>query len=534
MKARVFTNGNFRVSGRDLRRRETLAALNGRIVRVGDYDECMDAFPAGARPQVTDLEGKTVLPGFVDSHLHLLSLGLGLRNVSLVGVDSIQELKSRIRQRAFESPEHSWVIGRGWDQDRFRDKRYPTRKDLDEVSEGRPVYIVRACGHIAVASSKALEMAGISRSTQDPPGGAIDKDAYGDPTGVLRETAQGLVKSHIPDAGPDIMEDALKKAIEHVFSKGITSVHTNDGQAGFPGTMELYKKVQHQGFPLRVYWDVPGDFLTDVTETPLRTGDGDDYFRIGAIKLFADGSLGGRTAALETPYSDDPGNNGILVVSEDELREQVYLAHAQGMQVAIHAIGDRAVKVSLNAISSAQSRLPVNRARHRLVHVQILSPLLITEMRRVGIVADVQPKFLSTDMHWAVDRVGNARMRSSYSWRTMLRAGVPLAGGSDCPVEPLDPLYGIYCAVTRKDMEGEPPIGFFPNERLPLDEAIKMFTAGGAYGAYEEHKKGSLIPGKLCDFVALSDDILTVSPDDIKDLETVLTVVGGEVVYRKA
>ncbi len=255
-----------------------------------------------------------------------------------------------------------------------------------------------------------------------------------------------------------------------------------------------------------------------MTETPLRTGDGDDYFRIGAIKLFADGSLGGRTAALETPYSDDPGNNGILVVSEDELREQVYLAHAQGMQVAIHAIGDRAVKVSLNAISSAQSRLPVNRARHRLVHVQILSPLLITEMRRVGIVADVQPKFLSTDMHWAVDRVGNARMRSSYSWRTMLRAGVPLAGGSDCPVEPLDPLYGIYCAVTRKDMEGEPPIGFFPNERLPLDEAIKMFTAGGAYGAYEEHKKGSLIPENMCDFVALSDDILTVSPDDIKGL----------------
>ena len=534
MRARLFTNGNFRVSGHDLRRRDSLAALNGRIICIGDHDECLNAFPAGIKPQVTDLEGKTVLPGFIDSHLHLLSFGLGLRYVSLVDVDSIDELKSRIRARAVESQKDGWIIGRGWDQDQFRDKRYPTRKDLDDASDGRPVYIVRACGHIAVASSKALEIAGVSRATQDPPGGSIDRDAYGDPTGVLREAAQGLVQPYIPEAGQDIMEDALKKAIEYVLSKGITSVHTNDGHLGFPGTMDLYKKVQQQGFPLRVYWDLPGELLADLIETPLRTGDGDDYFRIGAVKLFADGSLGGRTAALEAWYSDDRGNNGMLVVTEEELKEQVYAAHAQGMQVAIHAIGDRATRVSLNAISSAQSRLPVNGTRHRLVHVQILTPLLITEMRRVGIVADVQPKFLSTDMRWAVERVGNARMRSSYSWRTMLRAGVPLAGGSDCPVEPPDPLYGIYCAVTRKDMAGNPPLGFFPNEKLPLDEAIKMFTMGGAYGAYEENKKGSLTPGKLCDFVALSDDILTVSPDDIKDLEVVLTVVGGEVAYRKA
>jgi len=534
LKARVFTNGNFWVSSRDLRRRDTLSALDGRIICLGDYDECIHAFPAGIDPEVIDLEGKTVLPGFIDSHLHLLNFGLTLRDVALADVRSIAELKAKVESRAAEVSQAYWIIGRGWDQEMFAEKRYPTRKDLDEASGGRPVYLTRACGHIAVASSRALEIAGVTRSTQDPPGGTIDRDAYGDPTGILRETAQGLVHSHIPDIGADIMEDALKKAMEHVLSKGITSVHTNDGQVGFPGTMDLYRKVHSQGFPLRVYWDMPSGFMPAVFETPLRTGDGDDYFRIGAIKLFADGSLGGRTAALEAPYSDDPNNYGILIVPEDELREQVYLAHTHGMQVAIHAIGDRATKASLSAISFAQSRLPVNDLRHRMVHVQILSPLLITEMRRVRVVADIQPKFISTDMRWALDRVGTARMRSSYSWRTMLRAGVPLAGGSDCPVEPPDPLFGIYCAMTRKDMEGNPPSGFFPNERLTLDEAVRLFTMGGAYGAGEEHRKGSLTPGKLCDFVVLSNDIASVSPEEIKDLEVVLTVVGGEVAYKKA
>lgn len=533
MKARVFTNGDFWVTGRDVRRRDSLAALDGRIIRIGDYDECLDAFPRGMKPDVIDLEGKTVLPGFTDSHIHLLSFGLTLQDIPLADVNSIEAVKARIRARAAEMPEGRWILGRGWDQEVFAEKRYLTRKDLDEASGGRPVFLTRACGHIAVASTRALEIAGITRDAQDPPGGAIDRDAYGDPTGILRESALELVRSHIPPASRELMEHLLKQAMEHALSKGLTSIHTNDSQLGFPGTMDLYRKVQEQGVPLRVYWDIPVEFMQDLFKTPLRTGDGDDYFRIGAIKLFADGSLGGRTAALEEPYSDDPGNRGILVTPEQELREQVYLAHTHGMQVAVHAIGDRAARVSLEAISSAQSRLPVNHIRHRLVHVQILSPHIMSEMRRAKVVADIQPKFISTDMRWALERVGPTRMRSSYSWRTMRRAGIPLAGGSDCPVEPLDPLLGIYCAVTRKDVEGNPPLGFFPNEKLTLDEAVRLFTMGGAYGAHEEHRKGSLVPGKLCDFVALSEDIASVSPDDIKDLEVVLTVVGGEIAYRK-
>ncbi len=534
MRARIFVNGNFWAPGRSGLRNNSLSTLGGKILCIGDNQACMDAFPARIKPEVTDLEGKTVLPGFIDSHLHLLSFGLTLRDLSLSEVTSIDELKATIATKAAETPKDGWILGRGWDQEAFAEKRYPTRKDLDEVSGGRPVYLTRSCGHVSVASSKALHIAQVTRDSQDPPGGAIDKDPYGDPTGVLRENAQGLVRAHIPDVDDNIMEDALKQGMEHILSRGITSVHTNDGQAGFPGTMDLYKRVHSQGFLLRTYWDVPSTLMPDLFDTPLRTGDGDDYFKIGAIKLFADGSLGGRTAALEEAYSDDPANWGILVIPPKELQEQVYFAHAHGMQVAVHAIGDRAAKVSLHAISSAQSRIPGTSARHRLVHVQILSPHLITEMRRIKAVADVQPKFISTDMRWALDRVGIDRMRSSYSWRTMLRAGIPLAGGSDCPVEPPDPLFGIYCAVTRKDMDGNPPSGFFPNERLTLDQAIGLFTMGGAFAAHEENKKGSLTPGKFCDFLVLSDDITSVDPEMIKDLKVVQTVVGGKTVYLRS
>lgn len=533
MKARIFTNGDFWMLGRNLRRNSCMAALDGRIIHIGDYKECLSAFPRRAKPEEFDLGGRTVLPGFIDSHMHLLSFGLTLRDIPLAGVTSIEQIKAKVREKAGTTPEGGWILGRGWDQEAFAEKRYPTRKDLDEASGGRPVILTRTCGHIAVASTKALELSGITRDTQDPPGGAIDRDAYGDPTGILRESAMELVRRHVPPVTQEAMEDLLNQAMDHALSKGITSVHTNDGQAGFSGTMDLYRKVQAQRVPVRVYWDIPVEFMDELLKTPLRTGDGDDYFRIGAVKMFTDGSLGGRTAALEEPYSDDPDNRGMLVLPEDELKEQVYLAHAQGMQVAVHAIGDRAARVSLEAIGSAQSRLPVHHIRHRIVHAQILSPHIITEMRRVKVVADIQPKFISTDMRWAVERVGTARMRSSYSWRTMLRAGIPLAGGSDCPVEPLDPLLGIYCAVTRKDMEGNPPGGFFPNEKLTLEEAVRLFTLGGAFGSHQEHKKGSLTSGKLCDFVALSEDITRVSLDDIKDLEVVLTVVGGELAYSK-
>jgi len=530
-EAVLFQNGRFHVFPHETREREALAAYHGRIIYVGDREEARNAFPAGTQVKVIDLGGKVAVPGFIDSHMHLMNLGIGLRHLSLHDVKSISELKRLVAEKAKTAGPDEWILGRGWDQDFFAEKRYPTKKDLDEVSGGRPVCLTRACGHLVVASSKALELAGVTRDTPDPPGGVIDRDPYGDPTGVLRESAQGLVRSKIPEPSREILVESTKAAIRYLLERGITSVHPNDGYAGVRETMDIYSEVRASGFPMRVYWDLPYESLDELAQGPLRTGDGDDYFRIGAVKIFADGSLGGRTAALEEPYSDDPDTSGILVLSEEELKAQVYRAHALGMQVAVHAIGDRAVRVALEAIGYAQNRITRERPRHRVVHAQILSPGLVSEIKRNGVVADVQPKFLTTDMRWAQERVGLRRMRSSYAWRTMLKAGVHMAGGSDCPVEPADPLWGIYAAVTRKDMDGEPKTSYYPNERITVEEALRMFTVGGAYAEFAEHRKGTLEPGKLADFTVLSENIFRVPHDDIKDIKVEMTVVGGNVAY---
>lgn len=532
-EAVLYQNGRFHVFPHETREREALAVYHGRVLYVGDREDARNAFPAGTEVEVVDLGGKVAIPGFIDSHMHLMSFGVGLRQLSLNDVKSIGELKRLVAEKAQVSGPDEWILGRGWDQDFFAEKRFPTRKDLDEVCGGRPVYLVRACGHLAVASSRALELAGVTRETSDPPGGLIDRDPYGDPTGVLRESAQEIVRSKIPEPGREALLQSTKEAIRYLLERGITSVHSNDGYAGVKGIMEMYRDALAAGFPMRVYWDLPYDLLDELAEGPLRTGDGDDYFRIGAVKIFADGSLGGRTAALEEPYSDQPDTSGILVVPEKELKEMVYRAHALGMQVAVHAIGDRAVRVALEAIGYAQNRITRERPRHRIVHAQILSPGLVSEMKRNGVVADVQPKFLTTDMRWAQDRVGPRRMRSSYAWRTMLKAGVHMAGGSDCPVEPADPLWGIYAAVTRKDMDGEPKTSYYPNERITVEEALRMFTMGGAYGEFAEHKKGTLEPGKLADFVVLSDNIFRVPHEYIKDIKVEMTVLGGKVVHSR-
>jgi len=533
-EAVLFQNGRFHVFPHETREREALAAYHGRILYVGDREDARNAFPRGTQVKVVDLGGKVAVPGFIDSHLHLMNLGLGLRHLSLHDVSSIAELKDLVAEKAKTVGPEEWILGRGWDQDFFAEKRYPTKKDLDQVCSGRPVYLTRACGHLAVVSSKALELAGITRDTPDPPGGVIDRDPYGDPTGVLRESAQGLVRSKVPEPSRESLLESTKEAIRYLLERGITSVHPNDGHVGVRGTMEIYREAREAGFPMRVYWDLPYDFLDDLVQGPLRTGDGDDYFRIGAVKIFADGSLGGRTAALEEPYSDHPETSGILVLSEEELRESVYKAHALGMQVAVHAIGDRAVRVALEAIGYAQGRITRERPRHRVVHAQILSPGLVSDLKRNGVVADVQPKFLTTDMRWAQERVGLRRMRSSYAWRTMMKAGVHMAGGSDCPVEPADPLWGIYAAVTRKDMEGEPKTSYYPNERITVEEALRMFTVGGAYAEFQEHRKGTLEPGKLADFTVLSENIFRVPHDSIKDIKVEMTVVGGNVAYARS
>ncbi|MDQ7793977.1 MAG: amidohydrolase [bacterium] len=512
MADRWFVNGEF--PGR------TLLVRDGRVAAVGASP------PAGAR--VIDLQGHVVRPGFFDSHLHLLALGLSLGRVDLAGV-SLAEGLAAIGAAARALPPGAWVAGRGWDQGRLG--RYLSREDLDQAAAGRPCLLYRVCGHVAAASSRALELAGITEATPDPAGGRIDRDLAGRPTGILRETAIGQVAAAMPDPGPAELRLALERAIRHVLACGITTVRVDDVGAagGLTAACDLYREtVGPQGLPLRVILDVSDRALDELEAAPPA---GDDWFRTGAVKIFADGSLGAATAALEEPYADDPGNRGIAITAGEELDRLVARVHRSGRQVAIHAIGDRAAANALDAIERAQGADPRPDPRHRLVHCQVLTASLVRRMAALGVVADIQPVFVATDHHWAGDRLGPRRLDYAYAWRSLLDAGISLAGGSDAPIEPVNPFFGLHAAVTRQDRAGHPPGGWLPAEKLTVGKALHLYTQGGPYAAFEEHRKGSLDTGKLADFVVLPADPARVDPSALKEMLPLMTVVGGRVAH---
>ncbi len=504
-----------------------MASSHGRVLAVGDDEEVM--VWRGPETQVVDLAGKVVLPGFIDSHLHLLSLGEALSRLDLREITSITALKEAVGKRA-KGAEGDWILGRGWEQGQFVEKRYPVRADLDEAAPGCPVFLRRACGHLAVASSRALTLAQVDADTPDPPGGVIDRDQRGEPTGVLRETAMALVDGVVPAASPDHMVQSLREGARAALAAGICGVHSNDGFGGsWESGWQLYRRAL-EPLPFRVYWDVPISHLDEVLVSPLRTGDGDGRLRLGAMKIFIDGSLGGSTALLSEPYHDEPTNRGVMIPDAGELKEQVLRAHTGGMQVAIHAIGDRAVELALDAIAHAQEAVPYGR-RHRIIHCQIMRPELFKRFRELGVVADIQPKFITTDMRWTERRIGPERMRSSYAWKTFLQHDVVLSGGSDAPVEPLFPWWGIYAAVTRKDLDQNPAGGWLPEQALSVEEAMEAFTVGGAYAAGQEDVTGTLTPGKLADAVVLDADPFSIPSIRLKDITVLMTLVDGQVVF---
>ncbi len=531
MKADLIVSGS-RVREPSGVRGDAVAVRGGRILAVGRRDQLRSW--AGHGTRWLHVDGATWVPGFIDSHLHLLSFGFSLGRLDLGGCQSIEELTSRVARAAQQRPEGTWILGGGWDQDSFREKRYPTREDLDAAAPRHPVLLRRACGHVAVANSLALRMAEVTAQTADPPGGAIDRHPDGEPTGVLRERAIELVTGKIPPPEFEELCFALRRAVRFAWSVGVTSVHTEDVRAagGLDPLLRAYERVlREEEMPLGVYLDIFWQAFGELRERGLRTGDGDDLLRIGAVKLFADGSLGAATAALSEPYADEPGNTGILVMQPDELERAVSDCHLAGMQVAIHAIGDRAIELGLRAIGRALQQHPRQDARHRLIHCQVMRQDLVEGFLRYGVVADIQPKFVGTDQRWAEARLGKERLRWAYAWRSMWEAGLKLAGGSDCPVEPLNPAYGLHAAVTRCDLSGQPEGGWQPQQRLSAEQALHLFTAGAAYASFEERKRGTIQPGAIADLVALDGDPVTVEPDRLKDLRVLATVAQGRVVY---
>lgn len=513
-------NGNILTMNPAQPKAQAIAIRSKRITAVGTNAEIKPCI--GKNTRVIDLLGRTVLPGFIDTHVHIAGLGRSLASVNLRDADSINDLQRRLKEYIQKTPTGRWIVGHGWDQDRFKEKRYPTRWDLDKLSSDNPVVLTRVCGHICVANSKALELANITARSASPPWGKIDKDVENDePTGILRENAMDLLWKVMPPPNEDEIIEACGQACQKAVSAGLTSVHwIVNSQDEIRAIQKLRKRDE---LLLRVYILVPVELLDQLTGVGLYTGFGDDVVRVGSLKILGDGSLGARTAALRNPYSDEPSTKGILLYDQDRLNTLVIKAHEAGLQLAIHAIGDQAMEVVLTAVENALTKASRKDHRHRIEHASVLDMEIIRRMKRAKVIASVQPHFIISDF-WVGNRVGPKRARWVYPLKSLFRQNIKVTGGSDSPVEPINPLLGIWAAVARES---------FPEERLTVNEALSLYTINAAFASFEENIKGSIETGKLADLVVLSQDPHEVSPENIKDIKVEMTIVGGKTVYTK-
>ena len=493
---------------------QALATCGDKIHCIGSNREVSS--PGRIGTTTIDLKGATVLPGFIDCHTHLVEYGLSLRRMDLRDVRSIEDIKKRILAKLGEDAH--WIVGLGWDQEKFAERRYPTRRDLDEVTRDKPILLRRICGHICVVNSAALALANITSMTPDPEGGMIDRDTLGEPTGILRETAVELVERKIPDPTPAEYESATLAACRKAAEAGLTTVHCIVGSDIELRTLLRLKNERR--LTVRFYLLIPVSQLNAAKKLGVVTGFGDKWIRFGAVKIFTDGSLGARTAALEQPYQDDPENKGVAIYSQGKLDEIVADAHASGFQVAVHAIGDRATRMALESLGKVNHGTGQRHLRHRIEHASVLNRELIRRLKRTEVIVTVQPHFVVSDF-WVDQRLGPERARFTYPFRSLLGAGLVVVGSSDCPVEPLSPLTGIGAAVDRDGPEA-----------VVADDAVLLYTRNAAYASFEEHLKGTIAPGKYADLVVLEKDPCSVHPREISAIRVLMTIVGGRVVYR--
>jgi predicted amidohydrolase YtcJ len=557
----LYVNGRIYTMDANMSVGEAMATRGGRIVAIGSKSDVQGR----VRPkQVVDLGGKTVFPGFIDAHAHLMSLGVSKITVDLVGVPSEVAVAGLVEQRIRKSESGQWVRGRGWDQNLWPTKRFPTHEILDKISPNNPVYLARVDGHAAWINKKALEIAGITKQVLDPPGGKIIRDASGNPTGVFVDNAMALVSKFLPPPSVRESEEAIKLAVEECLQYGIVCL---DDMGVDSQEIEVYKGlIDKKQFPFRVYAAIDGlgdtwDQYTKKTDAgPAKgrlMGYGDNRLWVRAIKLYVDGALGSRGAALLEPYSDDPDNRGLTVTDEKSLRQAVDEALVNGFQVCTHAIGDRANNIILNVYEAALKPHPLADHRLRVEHAQVLALDDIPRFKQLGIIPSMQPTHCTSDMYWAEARLGPARVLGAYAWRSLLKTGVIIPGGSDCPVESPNPILGIYAAVSRQDLQGRPKNaqdvrayfqlsssgvhdtstfenGWYVSQKMTREEAVKAYTNWASYAAFQERLLGSLEKGKLADFVILSKDIMKIDQHEIPTTVVEKTIVGGEVVYSRS
>lgn len=530
MAETILLNGHIWTGTEDSPEVEALAVVQNRILKTGSNKEIKKL--AGPGTRVLDLQGRLVLPGFIDAHTHFLNGGLALRSVQLRECRSREEFVSRIAAKARELPAGSWILNGDWDHQQFSPPVLPTRDWIDAVTPDHPVCVNRFDGHMVLVNSLALKLAGINKNTVSPPGGEIVRDPKtGEPTGILKDAAADLVYAVIPPPSLEEKKDAVRIALKEAAANGVTSVHDMSEAASF----EVYQELLAAGeltARLYVYLQIPE--IESFLRLRIKSGFGHPFLRLAGLKGFVDGSLGSATALFFEPYSDNPQAYGLLashMFPEGIMEQRLRQADRAGLQVAIHAIGDRANAILLDLMEKIWAENGPRDRRWRIEHCQHLRKTDIERYGKLGLVASVQPYHAIDDGCWAEKKIGPERARTTYAFKSLQEAGAVLAFGSDWTVAPLNPLAGIYAAVTRRTLDGRNPEGWIPEEKVTLEEAIRSYTVRAAYAEFSEKEKGSLETGKLADLVVIDRDLFRLRPEEIIQARVVLTMVDGWVVY---
>ena len=508
---------------------EALAVIDSRIFAVGSNAE-IDLW-RGPQTKVINAGGKLVLPGFNDAHVHFLQGGAQLDQVNLTDAASPEEFARRIGRQVKKTPKGEWVLGGRWDETKWAKPELPTKELVDPVTGETPIFVERYDGHEALANSAAMKLAGVDAKTPDVPGGIITRDASGNPTGIFKDAAQELIYKVIPPMSHEQRLRAVRRALEHAASLGVTSVqHMNPEFADVAAYSALAEKgdlsTRMYAVPMETQWQ-------EQAKVGIRRAWGSSFLRLGAVKGYADGSLGSRTAYMFEPFADDPGNRGLLsdeMHPPSAMHDRLMQADAVGLQLRVHAIGDRAISMILDIFSDIEKEHGYHDQRFTIEHAQHMAQKDFERFAQLHVIASMQPYHAIDDGRWAGKRLGHQRSRYSYAWRSFLDHGVTLAFGTDWPVAPLNPMLGIYAAVTRATLDCRNPDGWVPEEKITVPEAVEAYTMGSAYAEFQEHEKGSVTPGKLADIVVLSDDIFHIKPEAIRNVKVETTIVGGKAV----
>jgi predicted amidohydrolase YtcJ len=528
----IVTNANVWTGNRLQESAQAVAVVGDRIVAVGSAGD-IDSW-RGPDTRVVDAAGRRVVPGFNDAHVHFVDGGRQLDNVDLKDADSPEEFARRIGERAKSAGRGEWILGGDWDDQRWTPPRLPAKELVDPVTRNTPVFVNRYDGHMALANSAALAIAGVTAKTADPPGGAIVRDATGNPTGVLKDAAMNFVARVIPAMTHEQHTHAVKRALEHAASVGVTSVqHMNPSYED----IGIYAELANRGeLTARIYAAPLETSWEDQAKIGIHRSFGSAWLRVGAVKGYADGSLGSTTAYFFEPYTDAPETRGLLsdeMHPIDAMRARLAGADAAGLQLCIHAIGDAGISQILDLFGEVARVNGARDRRFRIEHAQHIAPKDFDRFASLGVIASVQPYHAIDDGRWAERRIGPARIKTTYAFRTLLDKGVRLALGTDWSVAPLNPMLTLHAATTRATLDGKNPNGWVPEQKISIADAVSAYTAGSAYAEFQDAEKGTIARGKLADLVVLSDDIFNIQPASIKDVRVMTTIVGGKVVYDR-